>query len=64
MIWVITIVAARAIRGRGNSEEDDVHHVLVFESDAEEILVPPPQYTDEKAVFSAVDADKKVDAAT
>ncbi len=47
MIWVMAIVTVRAIRGR-SSEEEDVHDVLVFEADAEDILVPPPQYTDEK----------------
>lgn len=52
MFWVVAIVIARAFR-RSNPESEEVHDVLVFEADAEEILVPPPQYTDEKVALTA-----------
>ena len=53
MMWVMTIVVARALRGGDRSSGDDVHDVLIFEADAEHILVPPPQYTDEKVAVAA-----------
>lgn len=61
MFWVMTIVLFRAFRGGRSSEEADVHDVLVFEADAEDILVPPPQYTDEKVALAAPEPDSKVD---
>ena len=51
MIWVMTIVLFRTFRGNSSSDDADVHDVLVFEADAEDILVPPPQYTDEKVAL-------------
>lgn len=44
MIWVMTIVTARLIKSR----REEAEYELVYEQDAEDILVPPPQYTDEK----------------
>ena len=61
MFWVIAIVFARSFRGR-SSDDDDVEHILVFERDAEDIFVPPPEYTDEKVAL--VVEDKKTDNAT
>ncbi|KIP06995.1 hypothetical protein PHLGIDRAFT_30239 [Phlebiopsis gigantea 11061_1 CR5-6] len=58
MFWVMTIVVFRAFRGRRSNDEADVHDVLVFEADAEDILVPPPQYTDEKVALIATDEKK------
>lgn len=52
MLWVVTIVVARTIRGTRNTEDEDVHSVLVFEADAENILLPPPEYTDEKVAIT------------
>jgi hypothetical protein len=53
MVWVMIIVTARMIKGSRASAEDEVEYTLVFEQalpvDAEEIAVPPPKYTDEKA---------------
>lgn len=60
MFWVMTILVFRTFRGGRSSDEADVHDVLVFEADAEDILVPPPQYTDEKvALVTAEDANSK-----
>lgn len=46
MIWVMAIISYRMIKGE--REEDSEYAVLVFEQDAEELVLPPPQYTDEK----------------
>ena len=50
MIWVMVLVTARAIRGPSRRSGDydgasDGYDVVVFDEDAEELLVPPPQYT-------------------
>ena len=63
MFWVMTIVVFRAFRGRRSNDDADVHDVLVFEADAEDILVAPPQYTDEKVALIAVDEKKPEPAA-
>ena len=58
MMWVMGVVLVRAISGRRGDE--DVHEAdAVFDADAEEILVAPPQYTfypQEKAPIA--DSDK------
>ncbi|EGO00363.1 hypothetical protein SERLA73DRAFT_180938 [Serpula lacrymans var. lacrymans S7.3] len=48
MVWVLMVLTYRTIRGE--REEDDTleHEYIVFEEDAENVYVPPPQYTDEK----------------
>ncbi|EIN11203.1 hypothetical protein PUNSTDRAFT_124676 [Punctularia strigosozonata HHB-11173 SS5] len=62
MVWVMLIVTARMFKGgRSHSEDDEVEYTLVFEHalpDAEEIAVPPPQYTDsdEKGQVQLVDS--------
>lgn len=61
MIWVMTVLTYRVIRGGNNTEEEDDHYYpvphsveyVVFDRDAEEILVPPPQYNDEKVALAA-----------
>lgn len=60
MFWVMAVVITRSFRGRSNDDDDDVEHILVFERDAEDIFVPPPEYTDEKVAL--VVEDKKADA--
>ncbi|KAI0686749.1 hypothetical protein BC835DRAFT_1513108 [Cytidiella melzeri] len=59
MFWVIAIVVARSFKSRKNNDDSDVEHILIFERDAEDIVVSPPQYTDEKV---ALVAEGKVDA--
>ena len=58
MIWVMTVLTYRVVRGRNNTEEEDYYYevptsveYVVFDRDAEEILVPPPQYNDEKVAL-------------
>jgi len=46
MVWVMCIITYRLIKG-GRDEEAD-YAVFIFEQDPEELVVPPPQYTDEK----------------
>lgn len=60
MIWVMTILSLRVLRGTRNTEEQEDYYYevpqsveyIVFDRDAEEILVPPPQYTDEKVALA------------
>ncbi|PCH35947.1 hypothetical protein WOLCODRAFT_28229 [Wolfiporia cocos MD-104 SS10] len=51
MMWVLGIVMVRAISGRRSEDAAET----VFDLDAEEILVPPPQYTDEKVAIATDD---------
>jgi hypothetical protein len=46
MVWVMAIITYRMIRGERDEETEyaEIH----FEHDAEELIVPPPQYSDEK----------------
>ncbi|CDO75534.1 hypothetical protein BN946_scf184825.g3 [Trametes cinnabarina] len=71
MVWVMVLVTARAIRGpssdrssAGSPQEgiivDGYTYDIVFDGDAEEILVPPPQYTVAAAAPSEV-ADEKAE---
>jgi hypothetical protein len=46
MIWVMAIVTYRMIRGQ--RDEDIEYTEIVFEHDAENLIVLPPQYSDEK----------------
>jgi len=46
MIWVMCIITYRMIRGERDEEPE--YAQLIFEHDAEELVVPPPQYNDEK----------------
>jgi len=46
MVWVMGIITYRMIRGERDEESD--YTTIVFEQHAEEYVVPPPQYTDEK----------------
>ena len=46
MIWVMTIVTIRMIRGQ---RDDDIEYTeIVFDHEAEGLVVPPPQYSDER----------------
>ncbi|KZT04180.1 uncharacterized protein LAESUDRAFT_761286 [Laetiporus sulphureus 93-53] len=54
MVWVLGVVVARSLSGRRTEEPAE----SVFDIDAEDILVPPPQYTDEKVALIA--AEQKI----
>ncbi|EKM54754.1 uncharacterized protein PHACADRAFT_258800 [Phanerochaete carnosa HHB-10118-sp] len=62
MVWVMAILFARAFRSSRRSDDEDVHDVLVFEADAEEMLVPPPQYTDEKVALVVAEEKPEIKA--
>jgi hypothetical protein len=58
MVWVVSVLSFRAIRGSTSEyEEEDVRveyeQVAVFLP--EEIFVAPPEYTDEKVNSAALD---------
>jgi hypothetical protein len=46
MVWVMCIITYRMIRGERDEETE--YAELIFEHDAEELIVPPPRYNDEK----------------
>jgi len=46
MVWVMAIITYRMIRGERDEEPD--YTTIVFEQHAEEYVIPPPQYIDEK----------------
>ncbi len=63
MFWVMAIIVARAVHGGRTESDIEVHDILVFEADAEDIIVPPPQYTDEKvALVDPTDAERDIKA--
>ena len=54
MAWVMGVLMFRSIRGNKNNDEDElVYDVVVFDRDAESIILPPPEYTDEKVALAA-----------
>jgi hypothetical protein len=46
MVWVMFIITYRMIRGERDEEVE--YTELVFEQDAEDLFILPPQYSDEK----------------
>jgi len=46
MVWVMCIITYRLLKG--GRDEDAEYAEFIFEQDPEELVVPPPQYTDEK----------------
>jgi hypothetical protein len=56
MFWVMSVLAYRTIRG--DRDEDDTldHGYIMFEHDAENMFVSPPEYTDEKVKVAEVEA--------
>ncbi|THH18663.1 hypothetical protein EW146_g2358 [Bondarzewia mesenterica] len=58
MIYVLALVTVRAIHGsRDSNEPTDVLYPVVLIEDAEDIVVAPPQYTDEKVTAAAETQD-------
>ncbi|TFY73035.1 hypothetical protein EWM64_g10977 [Hericium alpestre] len=58
MVWVLTVLTYRTIRGTSREEPEVIYHQIVFE-DAEDISVAPPQYTDEKVALAAAEDNNK-----
>jgi len=58
MFWVMSVLAYRTIRG-DRAEEDTLEHgYIMFEHDAENTFVPPPEYTDKKVKLAEVEAQE------
>ena len=59
MVFVMSIITYRLIRGkktyRDNVDSGYVYDVVVFDRDAENIVLPPPEYTDEKVMLVAAE---------
>ncbi|KAH7928940.1 hypothetical protein BV22DRAFT_1003839 [Leucogyrophana mollusca] len=61
MFWVMAVLTYRTIRGERDEEECLDHEYIMFEQDAENIFVPPPEYTDEKVRSSEFEAQEAAD---
>ena len=60
MIWAFSVLSYRAIRGSREEPEDYyydgiVEPVIIFDGTAEELVLPPPEYTDEKVALADVE---------
>ncbi|OAX36219.1 hypothetical protein K503DRAFT_850990 [Rhizopogon vinicolor AM-OR11-026] len=58
MFWVMSVLAYRTIRGDRTEEDTLDHGYIMFEHDAENIFVAPPEYTDEKVKVAEVEAQE------
>jgi len=58
MFWVMSVLAYRTIRGDRTEEDTLDHGYIMFEHDAENMFVPPPEYTDEKVKVAEVEAQE------
>ncbi|KAG0696973.1 hypothetical protein DFH29DRAFT_948871 [Suillus ampliporus] len=58
MFWVMSVLAYRTIRGERAEEVTLDHGYIMFEHDAENTFVPPPEYTDEKVKLAEVEAQE------
>ncbi|KAG1761250.1 hypothetical protein EDD22DRAFT_824727 [Suillus occidentalis] len=56
MFWVMSVLAYRTVRGERLEEVS--HGYIMFEQDAENNFVPPPEYTDEKVKVAEVEAQE------
>lgn len=56
MFWVMSVLAYRTVRGERLEEVS--HGYIMFEHDAENNFVPPPEYTDEKVKIAEVEAQE------
>lgn len=56
MVWVLAVISYRMIRGQREEEE---YQEVIFIDDAEELILPPPQYTDDKVQAQVLPADVK-----
>ncbi|KAG2135851.1 hypothetical protein DEU56DRAFT_806781 [Suillus clintonianus] len=56
MFWVMSVLVYRTVRGE--RPEEVGHGFIMFEHDAENNFVPPPEYTDEKVKVAEVEAQE------
>jgi len=56
MFWVMSVLVYRTVRGE--RPEEVSHGYIMFEHDAENNFVPPPEYTDEKMKVAEVEAQE------
>lgn len=56
MFWVMSVLVYRTVRGE--RPEEVGHGYIMFEHDAENNFVPPPEYTDEKVKVAEVEAQE------
>ncbi|KAG2154409.1 uncharacterized protein EDB93DRAFT_1202712 [Suillus bovinus] len=56
MFWVMSVLAYRTVRGERSEEVS--HGYIMFEHDAENNFVAPPEYTDEKMKVAEVEAQE------
>ncbi|KAG1725284.1 uncharacterized protein EDB91DRAFT_97126 [Suillus paluster] len=58
MFWVMSVLTYRTVRGERAEEVTLDHGYIMFEHDAENNFVPPPEYTDEKVKLAEVEAQE------
>jgi hypothetical protein len=56
MFWVMSVLVYRTVRGE--RPEEVSHGYIMFEHDAENNFVPPPEYTDEKVKVAEVEVQE------
>ncbi|KAG1806065.1 uncharacterized protein BJ212DRAFT_1389254 [Suillus subaureus] len=56
MFWVMSVLVYRTVRGE--RPEEVSHGYIMFEHDAENNFVPPPEYTDEKVKIAEVEVQE------
>jgi hypothetical protein len=56
MFWVMSVLVYRTVRGE--RPEEVSHGYILFEHDAENIFVPPPEYTDEMMKVAEVEVQE------
>jgi hypothetical protein len=59
MLWVLAIVCYRTVRGAPSDEREYEH--IVYENDAEELFVAPPDYTAQAAQIAADEKSRPLD---
>lgn len=64
MFWVLAVLVVRTVRGTNDTASTDnlVFHEVIF-TDAEDLVVPPPNYTlDEKAPLYPTEEKPQVES--
>ncbi|KAI0784648.1 hypothetical protein C8Q75DRAFT_883301 [Abortiporus biennis] len=61
MFYVLSVLTFRAVRGSRAESEDEYYYeeiaqpIVIFDGAAEDLVLPPPEYTDEKVALATVD---------